>query len=80
MTEDEEIYENFTIIEKRKNLLDISLLVKSLSNHFTFSSLISDKALRNSLIEQFRLCKVEKDCYLMEQNDNASSFFILHEG
>lgn len=26
------------------------------------------------------MCKVHEGEYLMKQNDNASSFFILHEG
>lgn len=32
------------------------------------------------LLDKFKLCKVNKGEYLMKQNDNASSFFILHEG
>lgn len=32
------------------------------------------------LLEKFKLCKVLEGQYLMKQNSNASSFFILHEG
>lgn len=32
------------------------------------------------LLEKFKLCKVMEGQYLMKQNSNASSFFILHEG
>ena len=32
------------------------------------------------LLDKFQLCKVNEGEYLMKQNDNASSFFILHEG
>jgi CRP-like cAMP-binding protein len=32
------------------------------------------------LLEKFKLCKVNEGEYLMKQSDNASSFFILHEG
>ena len=56
--EDQEIYENFTIIKKKKNLLDISFIAKSLAQHFTFSSLIVDKALQDQLIDEFRLCQI----------------------
>lgn len=60
--------------------MDISFIAKSLGHHFTFSTLIADKALQDQLIDQFRLCRVEQGSYLMKQNDNASSFFILQEG
>ena len=54
--------------------------MKSLGSHFTFSALIKDKAMQEHLIDKFRLCRVNKGDYLMKQNDNASSFFILHDG
>jgi cGMP-dependent protein kinase 1 len=36
--------------------------------------------LQETLLEKFKLCKVNESEYLMKQNDHASSFFILHEG
>lgn len=78
--EDQEIYENFKTIEKKKCPADIAFIEKSLQNHFTFSALIADRTLQEQLIEKFKLCKVEKGRYLMRQNDNASSFFILQDG
>lgn len=36
--------------------------------------------MQEHLLDKFRLCRVNKGDYLMKQNDNASSFFILHEG
>ncbi len=77
---DQEIYENFTTIEKKKSLIDKTLILKSLSRHFTFSSLMKDKDIQEILLDQFKLCRINKGQYLMKQNDNASSFFILHEG
>ena len=54
--------------------------MKSLKTHFTFSSLIEDKEIKELLLEKFKLCKVNEGQYLMKQNSMASSFFILHEG
>ena len=65
---------------KTKNKLDKELILKSLSGHFIFSSLIEDKSVHDMLLDKFQLCKVNESEYLMKQNDNASSFFILHEG
>lgn len=36
--------------------------------------------MQDNLVDKFKLCRVNKGEYLMKQNDNASSFFILHEG
>ena len=44
MSISEEIYENFTVKTKTKNKLDKELILKSLSGHFIFSSLIEDKS------------------------------------
>ena len=60
--------------------MDIAFIIKSLAQHFTFAALITDKELQDQLVEEFRLCKVEENEYLMKQNDNASSFFILQDG
>lgn len=36
--------------------------------------------MQEHLLDKFKLCRVNKGEYLMRQSDNASSFFILHEG
>ena len=41
---------------------------------------MKDKDIQETLLEKFKLCRINKGEYLMKQNDNASSFFILHEG
>ena len=41
---------------------------------------MKDKDIQETLLEKFKLCRINKGDYLMKQNDNASSFFILHEG
>lgn len=74
------IYENFTLVDKKKSSIDRSLIVKSLNEHFTFANLIHDPEMQDLLLSNFKLCKVNKGDYLMKQNDQASSFFILHEG
>lgn len=67
-------------MDKKKSVIDRALILKSLSSHFTFSTLIHDKDMQELLLEKFMLCRVNKGEYLMRQNDQASSFFILHEG
>jgi hypothetical protein len=52
-------YENFKIIDKKKNQLDIQFISKSLAHHFTFASLIENKNMQDQLIDRFRLCKVD---------------------
>ena len=79
-SDDSQIYENFTIVEKKKTSIDKALILKSLKSHFTLSSLIEDKLLQEALLEKFNMCKISEGEYLMKQNDHASSFFILHEG
>ena len=77
---DNEIYENFNEIVHKKSSNDKALILKSLKTHFTFSSLIENKEIKELLLEKFKLCKVNEGQYLMKQNSTASSFFILHEG
>jgi len=77
---DNEIYENFMEIVQKKSTNDKALILKSLKTHFTFSTLIEDKEIKDLLLEKFRLCKVNEGQYLMKQNSMASSFFILHDG
>ena len=77
---DNDIYENFTEIAQTKSPNDKFCILKSLKTHFTFSSLIEDKEIKDLLLEKFKLCKVNEGQYLMKQNSTASSFFILHEG
>jgi cGMP-dependent protein kinase 1 len=77
---DTEIYENFLEIVTKKSTNDKALILKSLKTHFTFSSLIEDKEIKDILLDKFKLCKVNEGQYLMKQNTMASSFFILHEG
>lgn len=78
--EDQEIYEKFTIIERKKSMIDAEFILNSLSQHFTFSSLMKDKYLLDHLIQEFKLCVVKEGEYLMQQHDNASCFFLLKEG
>lgn len=54
LNDDSTIQENFTPINKQQNSIDKNLLGKSLSSHFAFSSLVADKAIRDTLIEQFK--------------------------
>jgi hypothetical protein len=75
-----EIFENFRVVERRKGILDRTFIAKSLDNNFVFSDLGKWKGMHDTLIEKFKYCKVEKGEYLLKQNDNASSFFILQEG
>lgn len=42
--------------------------------------MVADKSIRDMLIEQFKLCRVSEGDYLIKQNDEASSFFVLHDG
>lgn len=77
---DNEIYEHFTEVVQKKTVNDKAMILKSLRTHFTFSALIEDKEIKEILLEKFKLCKVNEGHYLMKQNDNASSFFILSEG
>ena len=77
---DNEIHENFLEIVQKKSINDKALILESLKHHFTFSSLIEDKEIKELLLDKFRLCKVNEGQYLMKQNSMASSFFILHEG
>lgn len=67
-------------MDKKKSTIDKNLILKSLGSHFIFSNLIKDKVMQENLIDKFKLCRINKGEYLMRQNDNASSFFILHEG
>lgn len=74
------IYENFVDRSKAKSLIDQTLISKSLSKHFIFSALLNDPATHNDLIEAFKYCSLSEDEYLLKENDQASSFFILDEG
>jgi cGMP-dependent protein kinase len=47
-------------------------------SHFTFSYL--EESIRDILLDKFNFCKVDEGQYLIKQGDNASCFFILHEG
>ena len=55
-----EIFENFTIVEKKKSLVDKNLISKSLGSHFIFSNLIKDKVMLELLLDKFKLCRVNK--------------------
>ena len=61
-------------------MIDQTLISKSLSKHFIFSALLNDPATHNDLIESFKYCSLSEDQYLLKENDQASSFFILDEG
>lgn len=75
---EEIIYEHFTNIYRKKKPQDKKIISDSLTSHFTFSYL--SPIIREALLEKFNFCKVEEGDYLMKQGDNASCFFILHEG
>ena len=75
---EEIIYEHFTNIFRKKKPQDRKMISDSLISHFTFSYL--EQAVRETLLESFNFCKVDEGEYLMKQGDNASCFFILHEG
>lgn len=55
---DNEIYENFTEVIQKKTFHDKAVILRSLKHHFTFSSLIEDKEIKEILLEKFKLCKV----------------------
>ena len=67
-------------VVQKKSFQDKALILRSLKHHFTFSSLIEDKEIKEMLLDKFRLCKVSEGQCLMKQNSMASSFCILHEG
>ena len=75
---EEKIYENFINIFRKKKPHDREIISEALKAHFTFSYL--ERSIRESLLEKFNFCKVEQGNYLMRQGDNASCFFIIHEG
>ena len=75
---EEIIYERFTNIFRKKKPQDKKMISDSLTKHFTFSYL--SPAIREILLEKFNFCKIDEGDYLMKQGDNASCFFILHEG
>ena len=45
-SDDNQIYENFTVVDKKKTSTDKALILKSLKSHFTLSSLIEDRMLQ----------------------------------
>lgn len=47
---DNDIYENFTEIAQTKSQNDKFCILKSLKTHFTFSSLIEDKEIKEILL------------------------------
>ena len=47
---DNDIYENFTEIAQTKSPNDKFCILKSLKTHFTFSSLIEDKEIKDLLL------------------------------
>lgn len=57
-SDDSQIYENFTVVDKKKTSTDKALILKSLKSHFTLSSLIEDRMLQETLLERFQMCKV----------------------
>ena len=57
---DNHIYENFKVIDKKKTSTDKALILKSLKSHFTLSSLIEDKMLQETLLEKFKMCKINE--------------------
>jgi cGMP-dependent protein kinase len=78
--DDEELIytEPFTKMYRKKKPHDKKVISDSLMSHFTFSYL--EESIREVLLDKFNFCKVEEGQYLIKQGDNASCFFILHEG
>lgn len=77
--DDEMIYiEPFTKIYRKKKAHDRKIISDSLMSHTTFSFL--EESIREILLDKFNFCKVDEGQYLIKQGDNASCFFILHEG
>lgn len=50
LSDDSQIYENFSIVDKKKTSTDKALILKSLKSHFTLSSLIEDRQLQETLL------------------------------
>ena len=70
--------EPFTKIYRKKKTHDRKIISDSLMSHTTFSFL--EESIREILLDKFNFCKVDEGQYLIKQGDNASCFFILHEG
>jgi cGMP-dependent protein kinase len=78
--EDDKFYETFTKIDRKQTPKDIEFLLQGLSKHFIFSQLVNDKLLLEDVLRKFFFCQVEKGQYIIKQNDDASSFFVLETG
>jgi CRP-like cAMP-binding protein len=76
--EDYTIHENFTIIPKQATAKDVKLIINSLLSHFFFKTL-SNEEIENVITKMF-YGVVDKDQYVFRQGDQASCFFIVHEG
>ena len=76
--DEEVIHEPFTKIYRKKKPHDRKIISDCLLRHFTFSYL--EDTIRDKLIDCFSFCKVDEGQYLIKQGDNASCFFLLHEG
>ena len=59
---------------------DYDMLAKSLSNHFVFGQFTNDKDITSALLDSFVCCEVTTGVYLIEQGEDASSFFVLDSG
>jgi hypothetical protein len=59
-SDDSQIYENFSIVDKKKTSTDKALILKSIKSHFTLSSLIEDRQLQETLLDKFQMCKVNE--------------------
>ena len=57
--------------------LNQTLISKSLTSHFIFSALLNDPTTEEDFIKKFKYCYLQQSEYLLKENDDASSFFIL---
>ncbi|XP_051912624.1 LOW QUALITY PROTEIN: cGMP-dependent protein kinase-like [Hippocampus zosterae] len=78
--EDLTIYERFKKVEKKNNKDNVSFIIKCLSKHLVFWSLMDDIHTIEYLIHHLFYCEVPAGENIIQQGDNASSFFILHKG
>lgn len=76
--EGENIYEQISIINKKKNGNDNQFIITCLKNHFVFYNL--NEAELENIVKKMFYCEVPQNSHIFSQGDNATSFFILERG
>jgi cGMP-dependent protein kinase 1 len=66
------------IVDRKKTQSDIKLIKSSLQRHFIFTSL--DESQINLLIGHMKLCAVNSNETVFEQNSKGSAFFVISNG